>query len=206
MKVQIDLFSSHQTALKTFEQRLLRRSVVHLAPHLDKGRTLHSNSWNLGRTSREEKTLSRLFDSRNSQASGKSSMCISQQVEVAIQGCENLSHWINRLKAKEAILKSSHKNRDLRREVLLNHAAQKAQEQLSHQQLLNRQRWTDFKARDLQQCKICLATPNFCTCTSNELSEESRKFDDFFASLSVNSKKRKKPTILRSNDCKRIKV
>ena len=135
-------------------------------------------------------------------------MCISQHqaVEVAINGCENLSHWINRLKAKEAILKSSHKNRDLRREVLLNHAAQKAQEQLSHQQLLNRQRWTDFKARDLQQCKICLATPNFCTCTSNELSEESRKFDDFFASLSVNSKKRKKPTILRSNDCKRIKV
>merc|ERR1712170_25925 len=30
---------------------------------------LIQNSWNLGRTSREEKTLSRLFDSRNSQAS-----------------------------------------------------------------------------------------------------------------------------------------
>ena len=139
-------------------------------------------------------------------------MCISQHqaVEVAINGCENLSHWINRLKAKEAILKSSHKNRDLRREVLLSHAAQKAQEQLSHQQMLNRQRWTQLKARDLQQCKICLATPNFCTCNSHELNcEESLKFDDFFASLSVNNKKRKKPSILRSTsniECKRIKV
>ena len=137
-------------------------------------------------------------------------MCISQQqFEGAIKGCENLSHWINRLKAKEAILKSSFKNRDLRREVLLNHAAQKAQEQLIQQQNLNRQRWSQFKARDLQLCKICSATPNFCTCNSaQELyeSEESLKFDDFFASLSVNNKKRK-PTILsRKNDCKRMKL
>ena len=136
-------------------------------------------------------------------------MCISQQqFEGAIKGCENLSQWINRLKAKEAILKSSHKNRDLRREVLLSHAAQKAQEQLTEQQNLNRQRWTQLKARDLQLCKICSATPNFCNCTSAQelYSEESLKFDDFFASLSVNNKKRK-PTILsRNNDCKRIKL
>ena len=94
-------------------------------------------------------------------------MCISQHqaVEVAINGCENLSHWINRLKAKEAILKSSHKNRDLRREVLLSHAAQKAQEQLSHQQIRVKL-WHDNKKflplrviNEFGQNCFCLSVP-----------------------------------------------
>lgn len=144
-------------------------------------------------------------------------MCISTPVEQseslaissAIKGCENLSNWINRLKAKEAILKSS-RVRDLRREVLLLHAAQRAQEQLAHQQSLNRQRWNEIKARELERCSTCSAFKRFCSCMDMmemeglDDGEESRKIDHFFESLSNCSRKR--PSILRNCGSKRPKL
>lgn len=127
-------------------------------------------------------------------------------ISTVIRGCENLSNWICRLKAKEAILKSS-RVRDLRREVLLLHAAQRAQEQLAHQQSLNRQRWNEIKARDLERCSNCAAFKRFCSCMDMELDdggEESQKIDHFFESLSSS---RKRPSILRNcHNSKRPKL
>lgn len=125
-------------------------------------------------------------------------------ISTAIKGCENLSNWINRFKAKEAILKSS-RVRDLRREVLLLHAAQRAQEQLAHQQSLNRQRWNEIKAKELERCSNCAAFKRFCSCMEMETDdeEESRKIDHFFESLSNCSRKR--PSILRNCQSKRPK-
>ena len=132
-------------------------------------------------------------------------------ISTAIRGCETLTHWISRLKAKEAILKSS-RERDLRREVLLLHAAQRAQEQLELQQRLNRQRWTQVKAKELEKCGFCSALKRFCCCSNNQTttfmdiddSEESKKIDEFFESLN-SGKKRRQPSILKQN-CKRVKA
>merc|ERR1712083_532775 len=143
--------------------------------------------------------------------SGK--MCLSNAADIssAIKGCENLSHWISRLKATEAILKSS-RDRDLRREVLVLHAAQKAQEQLFLQQKLNRQRWLQLKAKELEKCARCAAFKRFCSCPMRnfeDADEESKKMDDFFESLNTATtrpmSKRRQPSILRT-DCKRIKA
>ena len=143
-------------------------------------------------------------------------MCISNTsssqtsiINNQIEGCQNLSQWINRLKCKEAILKRS-KFRDLRREVLINHAAIQAQRELEHRQKLNRQRWEQLKAKQLQKCSHCNAFLNFCSCTSSviskmDLGEESKKLDEFFDSMNLSTRKRKTPNILKPN-CKRPKV
>ena len=140
-------------------------------------------------------------------------MCISTTSETsklaistAIRGCESLSHWISRLKAKEAILKSR-RNEDLRRQVLILHATHRAQEELVLQQKLNRKRWEQIKARELEKCSICAAFKRYCSCSEKkslmEDSEESKKLDEFFESMST--KKRRQPSILRTNS-KRAKA
>ena len=137
-------------------------------------------------------------------------MCLNLPEIQKVQGCEDLTHWIKRLKAKEAILKSN-QNRDLRREVLLVHASQRAQEQLELAQRLNRQRWAQIKAKELEKCAQCLAFRRFCSCNNSmpNASEESKVFDDFFNSMSLVGKKRK-PNILRNTNefspCKRAKA
>jgi len=141
---------------------------------------------------------------------------LTSAVSMAIKGCENLTMWISRLKAKEAILKSS-RSGDLRREVLLLKAAKRAQEQLEHEQKLNRQRWIQVKAKELKKCDFCLALLRFCSCKNYNTTihnmesdifddEESKKIDDFFQSLNNAGKKRKQPSILKSYNCKRAKV
>jgi hypothetical protein len=131
-------------------------------------------------------------------------------ISTAIRGCETLTHWISRLKAKEAILKNNRES-DLRKEVLLSKAAQRAQEQLELQQRLNRQRWTQVKAKELEKCGFCSALKRFCCCSNNPTStfmeddsEESKKIDEFFESLN-SGKKRRQPSILKQN-CKRVKA
>lgn len=137
-------------------------------------------------------------------------------VSAAIKGCENLTLWISRLKAKEAILKSSRAG-DLRREVLLLKATQRAQEQLLLEQRLNRQRWIQVKAKELEKCKFCFAIVRFCSCKNTATSsiynmesdifdEESKKIDDFFESLNTAGRKRKQPSILKNYNCKRAKA
>merc|ERR1712018_206365 len=96
--------------------------------------------------------------------SGKMCSAAAADISSAIKGCENLSHWISRLKATEAILKSSRDRDGLRRQVLVLHAAQKAQEQLFLQQKLNRQRWLQLKAKELEKCAQCAAFKRFCSC------------------------------------------
>merc|ERR1712018_509002 len=119
--------------------------------------------------------------------SGKMCSAAAADISNAIKGCENLSHWISRLKATEAILKSS-RDRDLRREVLVLHAAQKAQEQ----------RWLQLKAKELEKCAQCAAFKRFCSCPlSFEDTEESKKMDEFFECLNSNRRsKRRQPSIL----------
>jgi len=133
---------------------------------------------------------------------------------MAIKGCENLTLWISRLKAKEAILKNSRVG-DLRREVLLLKATQRAQEQLELEQRLNRQRWMQVKAKELEKCNFCFSLIRFCSCKSNlynmesdTYDEESKKIDDFFESLKnpAGNKKRKSPSILKNHNCKRAKA
>ena len=134
-------------------------------------------------------------------------MCLSTTtIKDQIEGCENLSHWICRLKSKEAILKSS-KIRDLRREVLLSHAAVQAQRELEQRQQLNRRRWEQLKAKQLKKCGNCNAFLNFCSCPVilMDTEEESKKLDEFFDSMNISTRKRKSPNILRPN-CKRIKA
>ena len=137
-------------------------------------------------------------------------MCLSTTtIKDQIEGCENLSHWICRLKSKEAILKSS-KIRDLRREVLLSHAAVQAQRELEQRQQLNRRRWEQLKAKQLKKCGNCNAFLNFCSCPDvimMDAEEESKKLDEFFDSMNISTRKRKSPNILRPNNhCKRIKA
>ena len=134
-----------------------------------------------------------------------STLTVSSSNSVINRGCESLSHWISRLKAKEAILKSS-RERDLRREVLLLKATQRAQAELVHQQRLNRQRWEEVKARQLERCSFCAAFKHLCSCKSEimEDSEESKKLDEFFESM---SSRKRRPSILRaSGSCKRAKA
>ena len=133
----------------------------------------------------------------------------SVDILTTIKGCENLSIWIGRLKAKEAILKNS-RERDLRREVLVSKATQRAQEQLDLQRRLNLERWNEVKAKELEKCNSCFALKRFCSCSNTtiymdnlECDEESKNFDDFFESLS-SGKKRKQPSILKN--CKRAKA
>jgi len=135
-------------------------------------------------------------------------------VSEAIKGCENLSHWISRLKAKEAILKNNRES-DLRKEVLLSKATRCAQQQLEQQQRLNRQRWTEVKAKELEKCNLCLALKRFCSCSNTTIymgnldencDEESKNFDEFFESLNSGSRKRRQPSILQKNYCKRAKA
>lgn len=132
-------------------------------------------------------------------------MCLNTSdysISEAIRGCENLSSWISRFKAKEAILKNS-RIRDLRREVLILHAANRAQEELELAQRLNRQRWMQLKARQLEKCAKCAAFVNFCTCDLNCMdvdSEESKKIDEF-----LEFKRKRRPSILKPN-AKRIKT
>ena len=114
-------------------------------------------------------------------------MCLSTTtIKDQIEGCENLSHWICRLKSKEAILKSS-KIRDLRREVLLSHAAVQAQRELEQRQQLNRLRWEQLKAKQLEKCGNCNAFLNFCSCSVilMDTEEESKKLDEFFDSMNT---------------------
>ena len=133
-------------------------------------------------------------------------MCLSTTIKDQIENCDNLSHWICRLKSQEAILKSS-KIRDLRREVLLNHAAVQAQRELEQRQQLNRLRWEQLKAKQLEKCGNCNAFLNFCSCPVilMDTEEESKKLDEFFDSMNISTRKRKSPNILRPN-CKRIKA
>jgi len=135
-------------------------------------------------------------------------------VSEAIKGCENLSHWISRLKAKEAILKNNRES-DLRKEVLLSKASQCAQQQLEQQQRLNRQRWSEVKAKELEKCNLCLALKRFCSCSITTIymgnldencDEESKNFDEFFESLNSGPRKRRQPSILQKNNCKRAKA
>jgi hypothetical protein len=141
---------------------------------------------------------------------------LSSAVSTAIKGCENLTMWISRLKAKEAILKSN-RSGDLRREVLLLKATKRAQEQLEFEQRLNRQRWIEVKAKELKKCDFCFALLRFCSCKKYNTTihnmeadifddEESKKIDDFFQSLSTAGKKRKQPSILKNYNVKRVKA
>jgi len=142
---------------------------------------------------------------------------LSTAVSTAIKGCENLTRWISRLKAKEAILKSS-RSGDLRREVLLLKATKRAQEQLELEQRLNRQRWIQVKAKEMKKCDFCFALLRFCSCKNYNTTihnmeadifddEESKKIDDFFQSLNnAGSRKRKQPSILKNYNCKRAKA
>jgi hypothetical protein len=134
----------------------------------------------------------------------------------AVRGCEALTSWVQRFKAKTALLKSS-RDRDLRREVLVSHASLKAQAQLDLQQRLRRQKWAEMKARQMAKCDTCFAPISFCSCNSlknviMEECEESKKIDAFLNSMnSMNSmslqQSRKRPSILRSNhNSKRIKT
>ena len=137
-------------------------------------------------------------------------MCViaSETIQQQIEGCEHLSHWISRLKSKEAILKRN-KFRDLRREVLLSHAALQAQKELEQRQNLNRKRWEQLKAKQLKKCSNCNAFQSFCSCSSSTVimmeTEESKKLDEFFDSMNISTRKRKMPNILRPN-CKRTKA
>ena len=148
------------------------------------------------------------FDEKSPQVTQSlTTMCLSTTIKEQIEGCETLSHWISRLKSKEAILKSS-KFRDLRREVLLNHAALQAQRELEQRQRLNRQRWEQLKAKQIEKCANCNAFQNFCSCSviMMDTNEESKKLDEFFDSMNLSTRKRKIPNILRSNCTKRAKV
>merc|ERR1712037_803115 len=129
-------------------------------------------------------------------------------VSEAIKGCENLSHWISRLKAKEAILKNNRES-DLRKEVLLSKATRCAQQQLEQQQRLNRQRWTEVKAKELEKCNLCLALKRFCSCSNTtiymeilmKIAMKSRKIlTNFFESLNSDPRKRRQPSILQKNN------
>ncbi len=111
----------------------------------------------------------------------------------------DLSSWVSRLKAKETLLKGS-RDRDLRREVLVSKAVQKAQQQLETAQRQRRLRWEQLKRTP--RCLKCFCLPSLCCCetnTSNSVinnlnlkeDEASQKIDEFLASLNSMSLKRK---------------
>ncbi len=129
----------------------------------------------------------------------------------------DLCSWVNRLKAKETLLKCS-RNRDLRLEVLVTRAFHKAHQQMEEVKRQRLQKWEQLKKTP--RCLGCFCLPSLCCCQSNNAvilhqnskkitddeDDGSKRIDDFLDSLGAMSLKRKSQRSNNENSSRRAKV